>query len=243
MGHFSCRGTAPFKHYKTLAQLMVKPISQQPDLVKQVYHSLRDAICEGQFVPGERLNQDQLAIKLQVSRQPVGQAIQLLKSQGFVNDTGRRGVEIASLNTDQVTGLYHIRAALDALAAREAARNNPEAALQEGLLMIEVGRKHCRSGSIAEMIHADMDFHRFIYRLSNNPEIDRTVSPHWYHLLRIMGQVLRNTPPLQKIWDEHAAILNAIGKGDDKKAEQLARQHGEKAAAKLAAQARANGSL
>jgi DNA-binding GntR family transcriptional regulator len=216
---------------------MVKPISQHPDLVKQVYHSLRDAICEGQFVPGERLNQDQLAMKLQVSRQPVGQAIQLLKSQGFVNDTGRRGVEIASLSIVQITGLYQVRAALDALAAREAARNNPEAALQEGPPLIEVGRQHCRSGSIMEMIHADMNLHRFIYTISGNPAIDSTVSPHWYHLLRIMGRVLQHKPPRQKIWDEHAAILEAIGKGDEKTAERLARQHGEKAAAELAAKA------
>lgn len=215
---------------------MVKPISQHPDLVKQVYHSLRDAICEGQLAPGERLNQDQLAAKLQVSRQPVSQAIQLLKSQGFVSDTGRRGVEIALLSTEHITGLYQIRAALDALAAREAAHNNPGAALQEGLPLIEKGRVHCQSGSIMEMIHADMDFHRFIYRVSGNPVIDTTVSPHWYHLIRVMGLVLRQKPPRQMIWDEHAAILKAISKGDATKAEYLARHHSEKAAAELSVQ-------
>ena len=222
---------------------MVKPISHHPDLVKQVYHSLRDAICEGQLVPGERLNQDQLAAKLQVSRQPVGQAIQLLKSQGFVNDTGRRGVEIASLSMEQITGLYQVRAALDALAAREAARNKTVSALEEGLPLIEKGRQHCRTGSIMEMIHTDMDFHRLIYRISGNPAIDRTLSSHWYHLMRIMGLVLQHKPPHRMIWDEHAAILKAISEGDAERAEQLARQHGERAAAELAAQAGANNSL
>jgi DNA-binding GntR family transcriptional regulator len=216
---------------------MVKPVSQYPDLVNQVYLSLRAAICEGQLAPGERLNQDQLAAKLQVSRQPVGQAIQLLKSQGFVCDTGRRGVEIALLSAEHITGLYQIRAALDALAAREAALNNPAAALEDGSSLIEEGRRHCQSGSIMKIIHADMGFHRFIYRISGNPAIDSTVSPHWYHLLRIMGQVLKHKPPRQKIWDEHAAILVAISEGDANKAHQLARQHGEQAAAELAAQA------
>jgi DNA-binding GntR family transcriptional regulator len=215
---------------------MVKPISQHPDLVKQVYHSLRDAICEGQLLPGERLNQDHLAAKLQVSRQPVGQAIQLLKSQGFVHDTGRRGVEVSSLSMEQISGLYQIRAALDALAAREVARKNPVEVLEEGLPLIEKGREHCRTGSIMEMIHTDMDFHRLIYRLSGNPAIDKTVAPHWYHLLRIMGLVLQHKPPRQIIWDEHAAILSAISKGQVEKAEQLALQHGEKAAIELAKQ-------
>lgn len=220
---------------------MVKPVLQYPDLVNQVYLSIRDAICEGQFAPGERLNQDQLAAKLQVSRQPVGQAIQLLKSQGFVCDTGRRGVEIASLSTEHITGLYQIRAALDALAAREAALNNPAAALEGGSSLIKEGRRHCRSGSIMKMIHADMGFHRFIYRISGNPVIDSTVSPHWYHLLRIMGQVLQHKPPRQKIWDEHAAILEAISTGDADKAQRLARLHGEQAAAELAVQAASDG--
>lgn len=222
---------------------MVKPIAQRPDMVNQVYHSIRDAICEGHFLPGERLNQDQLAVRLDVSRQPVGQAIQLLKSQGFVNDTGRRGVEIASLSTEQITGLYQIRAALDALAARQAARNNPAAALEKGWPIIEKGRQYCRSGSIMEMIHTDMDFHRFIYKFSGNPAIERTVSPHWYHLLRIMGLVLQRNPPRQVIWDEHAAILEAIGNNDADGAEHLARQHGEKAAADLVAQAGAEKAL
>ena len=53
-----------------------------------------------------------------------------MKSQGFVCDTGRRGVEIASLSAEHITGLYQIRAALDALAAREAALNNPAVALE-----------------------------------------------------------------------------------------------------------------
>jgi DNA-binding GntR family transcriptional regulator len=123
------------------------------------------------------------------------------------------------------------------LAAREAALNNPAVALEGGSSLIEEGRRHCQSGSVMKMIHADMGFHRFIYRISGNPAIDSTVSPHWYHLLRIMGQVLQHKPPRQKIWDEHAAILVAISEGDAHKAHQLARQHGEQAAAELAAQA------
>lgn len=213
---------------------MIQPLSSHPDLVNQVYLSLRDAICEGNLIPGERLNQDQLASQLQVSRQPVSQAIQLLKIQGFVRDTGRRGVEIAVLSSEEITGFYQIRAALDALAAREAAIKNPDLALRKGHALIEEGRRLCLSGSIMKMIHADMSFHRFIYKISGNPVIDTTVSPHWYHLIRIMGQVLQPTASRQQIWDEHEAIIYAISEGDAEKAQLLARRHSEQAAADLA---------
>ncbi len=147
------------------------------------------------------------------------------------------------MSIKQITGLYQIRAALDALAAREAAGNNPLAALKEGFPLIEKGRRHCQTGSIMEMIHTDMEVHRPIYRISGNSEIDRTISPHWYHLLRIMGLVLQRKPPRQLIWDEHAEILNEISKGEVERAEQLARQHGENAAAELAARASEENSL
>lgn len=211
----------------------LKPVAVQPDLVNQVYVSLRDAICEGHLKPGERLNQDQLAGRLHVSRQPVVQAIQLLKSQGFVRDTGRRGVEIAPLSASEALHLYQIRAALDGLAAREAARLNPGLARNEGQTLIEQGRLCCQKGNVLELARADMAFHQLIYRLSENPLIDATIAPHWHHLLRIMVVVLKNVPPVLAVWDEHAAILQAICQGDDVTAERLARSHGEQAAQRI----------
>ena len=57
-----------------------------PDLVEQVYASLLDAISEGSLAPGERITQEDIAEKLAVSRQPVLQALRLLKKDGFVLD-------------------------------------------------------------------------------------------------------------------------------------------------------------
>ncbi|MFC6636615.1 GntR family transcriptional regulator [Sulfitobacter sediminilitoris] len=60
-------------------------------LSEQTHDILLNAICSGEFEPGQRLNQDEIAARLQVSRQPVNSAISVLKASGFVEDTGRRG--------------------------------------------------------------------------------------------------------------------------------------------------------
>ena len=67
-------------------------IGPKKSLVDQTYEILLDAICTGELVPGERLTQDQIAARLNVSRQPVNSAISILKANHFVEDTGRRGV-------------------------------------------------------------------------------------------------------------------------------------------------------
>ena len=72
----------------------MEAVKPKKTLVEETYDILVDAICTGEFRPGERLNQDEIAAKLNVSRQPVNSAISILKANGLVEDTGRRSVVV-----------------------------------------------------------------------------------------------------------------------------------------------------
>jgi DNA-binding GntR family transcriptional regulator len=95
----------------------ISRIACAPYLTEQVYQRLLHAICDGELAPGARLTQEELAI----SRQPVLQALRLLKKDGFVIDAGRRGLRVAPLEAQAIAHMYDIRAVLDGLAARRAA--------------------------------------------------------------------------------------------------------------------------
>ncbi len=87
-------------------------------------------------------------------------------------------------------------------------------------------------GSMADQIAADMRFHGFISKLSGNPLIGETTAPHHSYLRRVMAEVLRDAEKMPvSIWDEHAAILDAIAAGDGERAEMLGRRHVLRAAA------------
>ena len=169
-----------------------------------------------------------------MSRQPVLQALLLLKNQGFVRDAGRRGLMVAPLDPRQVADLYQIRAALDATAAASAACAADAGASAGGHALIAAGRAAVASGDLARMIAADIDFHRFIYDLSGNPLIAETAALHWRHIRRVMGGVLRARRVAEHVWDEHAGILDAVIARDVALAERLARAHAERAARDLA---------
>lgn len=75
------------------------------------------------------------------------------------------------------------------------------------------------------MIAADIRFHEFLYTLSGNPLIAPSLASHLTTTQRAMGEVLQSDETPRHIWDQHAAILDAIAAGDADRAERLARGH------------------
>lgn len=204
-------------------------LESAPDLVDQVYRALHDAISSGALAPRERITQEDVARQLAVSRQPVLQALRLLKQDGLVLDAPGRGVLVAPLDAAWIASVYQVRGALDALAARLAA--DQRATLDARLL--ERGRKAARGRNVAAMIEADIAFHNAIYAASCNPLIERSLQLHWSHIRRAMGASLQKSALRESVWDEHEAIADAIAAGNADLAERLMQAHCQRASANI----------
>lgn len=205
----------------------MKALLLQPNLVEQVRDAIVEEIASGQLSPGERIIQEQIAQELGVSRQPVQQALLLLRNQGILRDAPGRGLIVAPLDPEHVQHMYDIRAVLEGLACRQAAMAQSRQAAQQGAALLDEGRLAVASGSVARMIVADTRFHEFLYGLSGNPLIASALAAHLTYTQRLMGEVLMRDPtqtPLD-LWDQHEAILDAICAGDPERAESLVRTH------------------
>ena len=209
-------------------------LTLERSLTDRTYDALLDAISSGELPAGGRINQDELAQKLNVSRQPIVQALALLKVQGFVRDSGRRGVIVTPLDGDFISHLYELRSALDGAACRGAALRGSAEAKLWGPSLIAEGRAAFASGSVKRMVEADMRFHRLLYDLCGNPMIAETAALHWHHIRRLIGGYLQRYP-MRNVWDEHQAILDAVMSGDADRAEAAARHHANNAAEKFTA--------
>jgi DNA-binding GntR family transcriptional regulator len=203
----------------------MKALTTQPNLVDQVRDAVLDEITSGQLAPGERIIQEQIAQTLGVSRQPVQQALMLLRNQGLLQDAPGRGLIVASLDPEHVRNMYDMRAVIEGLACRLAAQTNAERAAKLGPALLEAGRKAVAGGSVSKMIAADMKFHEFLYTLSGNPLVGPALMTHLTYTQRVMGEVLLRDEKPRDIWDQHAQILDAICRADAQRAESLVRQH------------------
>ena len=212
----------------------MEALKQSKSLVDRTYEALLEAICTGSLSPGERLAQDELAAQLNVSRQPVNSAIAMLKTQGFVEDTGRRGVVVAGVNAKLFEAIYQFRSVVDPLAVELAIPRLTDESIRIGRDLIRRGRAFIEKGDSASVLRVDMEFHTLIYDLSGNPIVSETMYLNWRHLQRSMGHVLRFPGASIHVWNEHEAIFAAMVRGETDAACRLMRAHIEEAAKRVA---------
>jgi DNA-binding GntR family transcriptional regulator len=203
----------------------MKALQVGPTLVEQVHKAILAEIAGGRLPPGGRIIQEQLAQELGVSRQPVQQALTLLRKEGVLSDAPGRGLQVAPLNLDHVRHMYEVRAVIEGLAFRNAAKNNAAEVAKRSPALIRAGRKAVADQSFAAMIAADMALHHFIYAQSGNPLLAPSMETHWTQTQRVMGEVLMRDDKPRDIWNQHEEMLNAVAAGDGAQAEALSRQH------------------
>jgi DNA-binding GntR family transcriptional regulator len=205
-------------------------ISAAPMLVEQVYQRLRAAITDGSLAPGQRVRQGELAENLGVSRAPISHALHLLKHQGLVIESGRRGVEIAPLDPDQLRDVYQIRAALDSLASRLLAQRFADGRVSDAEAkrldaVLAAGDAIQPKTPLAERAALDVAFHQVIYGLCGNPTIEETLAPLWPHIQRAMNAVMAVDEIRTRAWREHAEIVRLVRAGDAEGAASAAWSH------------------
>lgn len=213
----------------------MEAIAPAKSLVERTYEAILDAICTGVFRPGERLTQDDVAERLNVSRQPVNSAIAMLKAQRFVEDTGRRGVVVAPVDLELFTSIYQVRSALEPLAVELATPRLDAAAARKGRAIVARGMRLVEAGDTPGVLQADIDFHSLIYQASGNPVIVDTMRLNWQHIRRSMGRVLSFPGMSVQVWKEHEAIFEAMVGGDAQGAAAQMRSHIMEAPKRIAA--------
>ncbi len=218
----------------------MRSLSPRVALADRVYEAILAEIVDGALAPGAHIVQETIARDLNVSRQPVQQALALLKRDGVLVERVGRGLTVQPIDASSMRRHYEIRAVLDALAAELAARRavadrKASGGIRaQGNKLLEAGAQAMAGGGIRDMVRRDVEFHRFLYEASGNPFLAATAESHWRFLRRAMADVLRRaSPPPPTVWAQHRAILDAVVAGDARKAADLARAHADGASARL----------
>ena len=209
----------------------MRPLVNAPSRTEQVYHAIRESICDCSLEPGMHLVQEDLAETLGVSRQPVQQAMLLLKNDGLVVESGGRGLFVAPIDRASIEHHYQIRLVLDQLAVRlvaERSREDPGFKAQlrrEGDAIMAIGKGAEQAGRAAEAVRHDVEFHSFVYDMSGNPLIRPTAEGHWLFLRRVMIAVLLHAARGPLVWAQHEHILDLLVAGEVDRAMTLATDH------------------
>lgn len=137
----------------------------RPSLKDEAAGYIRDEIFAGRLQPGDRIDQDQIADDLGISRLPVREAIITLAAEGVVQMLPRRGVYVAPLTRDDVLDLYVAFGALSGQAAGRAAERITPGQLDELAALNEAIEA---STSFTEQEDLNFRFHQIINRAGSS---------------------------------------------------------------------------
>ena len=189
---------------------------------KDAHELLLDAIDRGEFRPGDRLVEAELAERFGVSRTPVREALQRLETQGVLARDGRSLV-VASLDHDQLGELYVVRAELEGLAARLAAQHaGPE---EIRVLSEMVARDRALAGDPEALARANKRFHHQLHLASHNRYLIQQLEMVRRAMALVATTSLAATGRAARALDEHEAIVHAIEARDGATAEEVIRAH------------------
>lgn len=182
-----------------------------------VYQVLREGIVNATFAPGSKLNVDEIAKRLQVSRTPVHEALAVLATDGLVEVQPRRGTFVAEFTPEDYVETLDIRRALELLACEPACERATDADIAElRALMHEMERSVTDAANPDEAAKAhdaqNLEFHRRLVALSGNRRLIAMYDDLGAHV-RIARAHLDATDWLARVPQEsaeHAAILTAF---------------------------------
>lgn len=189
---------------------------------RDAYDMVLDAIDKGEYRPGDRLVEAELAERFGVSRTPIREAFQRLETQGILARDGRSLI-VASLNHDQIGELYVLRAELEALAARLAAQHAAPEEVNVLFDMIEEDRALVDAPD--RMSRANKRFHRQLHLASHNRYLIQQLElvHRSMALMSFTTFSYEGRGPLAM--DEHSAIVEAIAARDGQAADAAIRAH------------------
>ncbi len=89
---------------------------EAPSLTRLVLEFLRNRIITGEFVPGQRLNENELSSTLGVSRHPIREAFRVLESEKLVFSVPNKGTFVTELSAEDLTEVYQAREMIECYA-------------------------------------------------------------------------------------------------------------------------------
>jgi DNA-binding GntR family transcriptional regulator len=212
---------------------------QRHNLKEDVAAYIREQIFAGSLRPNMKIDQDNIAAKLGVSKLPVREALILLASDGLVENRARRGAYVAPLTPEDIYDHYHILALLVATAAERAAVRITDEDLDKLQSLLTQMEQWDTRESAAGQEELNDRFHRIINRVGGSRRLNSVLRTLAYGIPHHLYHHTRGwTVDAQ---EEHREILAALRDHDGPRAAKAAAAHLDSGAADAVRRLRESG--
>lgn len=200
-------------------------INRVDPIYLQVYEYLRKAISLGDFAPGQRLVESQLAAKLRISRAPIREAMRKLEQDGLVHSVPGKGCIVYRPSLDDIRDVYTCRAALEGLAVLLAARLPDRSFVAQLQEILDKNEAAMARGDVEQVLRLNNEYHNTIIRATGNRLLFELVNSLWDRILFYRTMAIREVPRTSEISQQsHRRIVECIARGEAELGRQVAEE-------------------
>ncbi|WP_340107810.1 GntR family transcriptional regulator [Pikeienuella sp. HZG-20] len=205
-----------------MAEMDQKPKSNAATALER----LRALIFDGSLAAGSDHLESELALRLNMSRTPVREALLILDAQGLLDVRPRKGVRILPVSLHDMAEIYDVLTELESMAARDAALKAYSArALAKLSGAIDRMDAALAVPDLEAWAVADDDFHAELVLLGGNSRVQSIVAMMSDQVRRARAITLHMRPLPVKSNADHRGVLDAIARGDGEAAASIHRSH------------------
>lgn len=189
---------------------------------------IREKLLAGEFLPGDRLGEEEIASELDMSRTPVREALRTLAADGLVEIQKNRGARVADWSADELVSVFEIRMRLEGLAARRAAeRALPEdiEKLYELAKLIDYYSKPEPIRDMAQISRYNGEFHGELLRISGSAALTSAVDRVMFVSVLSRTRQSMDDDAMRRSSNHHFEIVEAVRAGQGEWAESTMRSH------------------
>ena len=197
--------------------------SRTGSIAEQVFRTLRSSIVTMRLTPATALSEQDIAGRLQVSRQPVREAFIKLSDIGLVRVLPQRGTFVVKISAKAVTDARFVREAVECAIARRASQGIGKAAMDELRAILTAQRKAARDPE--QFFVLDEAFHRSLAHAAECAYAWKVIEEAKAQMDRVRFLSLPDATPAAHLITQHQAILDAVASGKAAAAEQAMQDH------------------
>jgi DNA-binding GntR family transcriptional regulator len=184
-----------------------------PTAVEAVLAEMRCALLEGDLLPGARINANQLAADLGVSRAPLRDALRVLEGEEQVEYAPHRGYVVTKIALEDLFDIYRMRELLESEAAALAVPNLGAAELDAMRAAAAETAAAIAANDRVTATHANRTFHFVLFDASQHPRLVRVIAQLW-NSDAYRSMYFADEAQAARSQDEHARIIEAAAAGD-----------------------------
>lgn len=194
---------------------------------KDIYEELCDKIENLEYMPGDRLSENELAAQYGVSRHIIRGALSSLKNRRLVEVYPQRGTYVSLIDTEYISDVLYLRESVEQEAVRRILENGDVEGIVKKMRRIGDAQSKLKEGPgyLIEFYELDNLFHEVLLEAVGRPHVMNLISEPYIHIRRWRNYEVRTPERMKEILSEHSRIADAIERKDEKAAREILHQH------------------